>query len=238
MLQFGRAWADKKQLFTFFILSNSPLSDITYNKGSQFIELYYSGRSAWNEETETLLFPSDGETPVQNLKEDSALVKAYYEISKLSAFEMPNLPQFEPDQCTSHAAMCCWPRDRQANDNNGNCKTPYDEDCVDKDVADNTDLCYVELGHAPYSSGVDANGFSLFPNDNNNGEGAIHCHGFAWALDDQEVLSRYKANNLFYVSMYDHMYTRGYVENIPGSPMCGCVEDVSSYYVLLRVHIN
>mmetsp|Transcript_614 Transcript_614/g.699 ORF Transcript_614/g.699 Transcript_614/m.699 type:complete len:819 (-) Transcript_614:14-2470(-) len=24
--------------------------------------------------------------------------------------------------------------------------------------------------------------------------------------------------------MYDHMYQRGYVENIPGSPMCGCVE--------------
>ena len=149
-------------------------------------------------------------------------------MSKVAAFEMPDLPQFEPSQCASHAAMCCWPRDRQANDNNGNCKKPYDENCVDKDVADNTDLCYVELGHAPYSSGVDANGFSLFPKDNNNGEGPIHCHGFAWATEDQEVLSRYKANNLFYVSMYDHMYTRGYVENIPGSPMCGCVEDVSS----------
>jgi len=26
------------------------------------------------------------------------------------------------------------------------------------------------------------------------------------------------------VSMYDHMYQRGYVRNVPGAPMCGCVE--------------
>ena len=112
------------------LLSFSPISDVTYNKGSQFIELYYSGRSTWNEETETLLFPSDGETAIQNLKTDSTAVKAYYEISKVAPFEMPDLPQFEPSECTAHAAMCCWPRDRQAKDNNGNCKTPYDENCV------------------------------------------------------------------------------------------------------------
>jgi hypothetical protein len=35
--------------------------------------------------------------------------------------------------CTTNAAMCCWPKDRQANDNNGNCATPYDENCVNKD---------------------------------------------------------------------------------------------------------
>jgi len=31
---------------------------------------------------------------------------------------------------------------------------------------------------------------------------------------------------LFYVSMYDHMSKRGYVRNIPGSPMCACVEQM------------
>ena len=34
---------------------------------------------------------------------------------------------------------------------------------------------------------------------------------------------RYAANKLFYyVSMYEHMYQRGYVRNVPGAPMCGC----------------
>merc|ERR1712113_372150 len=36
----------------------------------------------------------------------------------------------------------------------------------------------------------------------------------------------FKGNNLFYVSMYDHLYTRGYVEEVQGAPMCGCVENM------------
>jgi len=31
---------------------------------------------------------------------------------------------------------------------------------------------------------------------------------------------------LFYISMYDHLYTRGYSRNVPGAPMCGCVENM------------
>ena len=114
--------------------------------------------------------------------------------------------------------MCCWPKDRQANNGNGNCATPYDENCVDKDVADNTK----DLQAGDASSCFDsASGFGVHPEDNKNGEGAIHCHGFAWADDEYETTARYKSNNLFFVSMYDHMYQRGYVKNIPGMPMCG-----------------
>ena len=189
------------------------------------MEVFYSGHASWNEETETLLYPSDGEEPAQVLKDDAAKVKEYYDVSRESAFKLPDLPQFDPAVCTSHAAQCCWPRDRQANDNNGNCKTPYDSDCVDKDVADNTDLCYNDLSDAPYTNQIEANGFTVFDE-----EGPIHCHGFAWSNDEQETLSRYKGNALFFVSMYDHMYVRGYAENVPGSPMCGCVEHVSNLH--------
>ena len=160
------------------------------------------------------------------LKEDAAKVREYYDISRQAIFQFPELPQFDPSVCTAHAAQCCWPRDRQANDNNGNCADPYDENCVDKDVADNTDLCYNELHLSPYSNHIEADGFTVF-----DSEGPIHCHGFAWSTDEQETLSRYKANALFFVSMYDHMYQRGYVENVPGSPMCGCVEHVSTVYM-------
>lgn len=41
-----------------------------------------------------------------------------------------------------------------------------------------------------------------------------------------EAGARYRGNNLFYISMYDHMYKRGYVRNVPGAPMCGCVENM------------
>jgi hypothetical protein len=136
------------------------------------------------------------------------------------------LTNFDDATCTMNAAMCCWPKDRQANDNNGNCAKPYDLNCVDKDPADNTDLCYVDMEDGSASNEFGGDGFAVFPGDNNGGEGAIHCHGFAWANDEYDSISRYKANNLFYVSMYDHMYQRGYVENIPGAPMCGCLDQM------------
>ena len=100
----------------------------------QFLKLYYSGRGAWNEETETLLFPSNGTAPAQNLKESAYKVKEIFELAKQSVFEMPELEQFKPERCSAHAVKCCWPRDRQAGDNNGNCNSPYDSNCVDKDA--------------------------------------------------------------------------------------------------------
>lgn len=63
------------------------------------------------------------------------------------------------------------------------------------------------------SSSYAKDGLSFFPL---NVEGSVHCHGFAWSEDEMEADARYKANNLFYVSMYDHMYKRGYVRNVPG----------------------
>jgi len=119
--------------------------------------------------------------------------------------------------------MCCWRADRQANDNYGNCATPYDTNCVDSDPGDNTDLCAVDMARSTTSSHV-TDGFAYFLGDNNGGEGAIHCHGLAWGNDMMETDARFRANNLFYVSMYDHMHNRGYVRNVPEAPMCGCVE--------------
>ena len=202
---------------------HSTLEDISYDEGSQFLKLYYSGLGPWNEETQPLHLPSDGEKPIQVIKQDAAKVKHYYDnVSTSAMFKMSDLFQFDPEVCTSHTAQCCWPRDRQADDNNGDCATPYDSNCIDKDVADNTDLCYSELAKTPYANDIDANGFSMF-----DGEGPVHCHRCVWSSNKQETTSRYKANALFFISMYDHMHQRGYVGNIPGSPMCGCVEHVS-----------
>ena len=50
--------------------------------------------------------------------------------------------------------------------------------------------------------------------------------GFAWAEDANDPSSVYRGNSLFYVSLYDHMYTRGYVKNIPSAPMCACAEQM------------
>ena len=213
------------------IILYSTFDEIAKDEGSSFVKDYYNGGTHWNGETETLLHPSDGTTPEQVLKTDAATVYAYYGNAQRKPFIWPNeLTQFNLEECKLKAAQCCWPQDRQANDNNGNCAKAYDTNCVDKDPGDNTDLCMVDLSYAPDNNFVSASGYTVFPGDNGNGEGAIHCHGFAWTNDDMDYYTRYKANNLFYVSMYDHMYQRGYVRNIAGAPMCGCLEKVRVRY--------
>lgn len=189
----------------------------------KFEQAFYNGHSKWVEEVETTYESADG-TATSVLREDAAYVNAFYQgDGSYSQVTMPPLENFE--QCDSNAVMCCWPKDRQAADNNGNCnRNTYSENCVDKDPADNTNLCFVDMEKGTFASGFNSGGLVEFPGDGDNGEGAIHCHGYAWANDEYDPISRYRANNLFYVSMYDHMHQRGYVENIPGAPMCGCVE--------------
>jgi len=117
------------------------------------------------------------------------------------------------DTCQFQSYMCCFGRDRQSNDDNGNCGN---NDCDDADPGDNSNLCFTEPSNTPYFGQI---------------EDDIHCHGLAWADDSNDLISRFKVNNFFFVSMYDHMYTRGYVEPaVTGGPdelaMCGCIEDM------------
>merc|ERR1712232_878558 len=183
------------------------------------IEEYFDGGTILNEERQ-YTDAAGNETWV--LKDDFNKINKFYEKAALrDLIEYPNdMKNFE--ECEVRAAYCCWIQDRQAGDNNGNCDTPYDKDCVDADPGDNTDLCYVDMEYGAASSHI-AGGFAVFPDDE---EGDIHCHGFAWGNDAEDLDTRYKGNNLFYVSMYDHFYQRGYVRGVPGAPMCGCAEQM------------
>ena len=108
--------------------------------------------------------------------------------------------------------MCCFGRDRQSNDNTGDCAN---YDCTDQGLADNSNLCFTDFPE-----------IISFPNES---EGAIHCHAVACGADLNGLEVQFKYNNIFYVSMYDHMYTRGHVEKtVPNDyvPMCGCIEDI------------
>ena len=127
-------------------------------------------------------------------------------------------------KCKNQAVMCCWPRDRQCGDNNGNCDT---NGCEDSDPADNTNLCFLprddkfsKREHVATERGT----IDIFAGES---EGDMHCHGFMWDEDPNNAQTKYIGNNFYYVSMYDHLYTRGYVENIPTQEMCGCIEEMA-----------
>merc|ERR1712174_148255 len=44
--------------------------------------------------------------------------------------------------------------------------------------------------------------------------------------DESEADYRFRANDLFFVSMSDHLHDRGYVRAVQGAPMCACVENM------------
>jgi len=215
-----------------------PYGDIT-GRGPQFDREHYAGGGEWNYEVET----AAGE---DRLKVDAARVDdIFYYQAQRQPIEFPtNIESFNPyvedgsnvinnivdtDGCDLNAAYCCFVQDRQAGDNNGNCAAPYEHHCWDRDPADNTNICYVDHRRSAKSSRVDS-GFSVFgdlANNKENIEGAVHCHGFAWGDDPLSTDNVYKGNLLFYLSMYDHLTQRGYVRNVPGSPMCACAENMA-----------
>lgn len=212
-----------------------PYAEIS-RKGAQFDNEHYAGGGEWNYEIET----ASGE---DRLAVDAARVDdIYYYEAQRKVIEFPEyIESFNPhnpdtvinsiqdlDGCDLNAAYCCFAQDRQAGDNNGNCATPYEYNCVDKDPADNANICYVDHTRSSKSSHVDS-GFSIYvQGGKENIEGPVHCHGFTWPDNDPlHQDSILKGNLLFYVSMYDHMTQRGYVRNIPGSPMCACAENMA-----------
>lgn len=202
------------------------------NKGTdyEFEKRYFDGKSSWNEQVETLYGPNGIGVSSYNLELDSRTIQTFQNgLSSTEQVEFPTtLSNFA--SCQSNAAYCCFVTDRQANDGNGNCASPYDSNCVDKDPGDNTDLCFVDHSRGVMSTKVNSTGENIYSRDDDNNsnraEGPIHCHGFGWANDANDYTSRYKGNNLHFVSMFDHFRQRGYVRNVPGAPMCACAEQV------------
>jgi len=183
--------------------------------GDRFMKNYIKGDTFLNLETGNFQGDTEGSTPetIQAGEE----IAAFYEEGSQHTRMVANFPSDATsfENCALNSIMCCFGRDRQFGDNNGNCNR---NDCDDADPADNSNLCYTEPSNTP------------FPQDK---EGDVHCHGLAWADDENDFSARLKYNNFFYVSLYDHMYTRGYVQemtfdqDIPDTvPMCGCVEDM------------
>jgi len=204
------------------------------------LEEYYNGQGILNDETGNFQqttsrflkrpdkFNYIGTDPRQNdhyaTSEASYVageaIDAFYKNEASSKYlTAPTVP-FEGNCPVTNAAVCCFGRDRQYFDNNGNCVTG---DCAGADPGDNSDLCWTDT----------AAGLFAYPEDTS--EGDIHCHGLAWGSEENagDVNTNARWNNLLYVSLYDHLYTRGYADSLTDNPliagevpMCGCVEDM------------
>jgi len=188
-------------------IGNSTFNQIDSEFTNAFMEEYVDGQTHLNLETGNF----QGNCVEDRDGEIGENIAAF----RMDQAQKTRLQGFAPLQsCEGQAIMCCFGRDRQFGDNNGNCKIESQGGCEDADPADNSNLCKTDT--------------QSYPNDDPP-ENDIHCHGLAWGEDMNDFSRHLMFNNFFYVSLYDHMYTRGYVERtIPDDPddfrMCDCVE--------------
>jgi hypothetical protein len=200
------------------------------SEGNQFQKEFFDGNKWPNDQRQT----KDNHGVVKNVLEHEAyrILETYEGAAQKKIIAWPgSLPNFqyvdpatdEIQGCALTAAMCCWIQDRQV-DGAGDCDAEHDENCVDADPEGNTDVCYVDMSRAQQSNHVAA-GFAIFDGAGNE-EGKAYCHGFAWSADENNASHRYKGNALFHVAMYENLYTNGYARNVPGAPMCGCMEQM------------
>jgi len=160
-------------------------------------------------------------TPQRSVDGGKAILDLYERDLSNRFLSSPSFSKMEGGCPATNAAVCCWSRDRQYHDNSGNCNSQGL--CRNGNPGDNTDLCWT----------TDSND-GIFPYPTQETEGPMHCHGYSWSDGDFSETTQH--NNLFFVSMYDHLYKRGYVQSITQNefqpiegdsvPMCGCVEDM------------
>ena len=109
-------------------------------------------------------------------------------------------PDADGGSCQMNTAMCCFVENINADD-----------------FVDNSDTCRHDLSESQQSNHVKS-GWGIF-----SGEEATHCVGFTWEEGTDSGV--YKGNSLFYSSLYQTAMN-GYIGNVPGAPMCACLEQM------------
>jgi len=107
------------------------------------------------------------------------------------------------DNCHVGAAMCCFVGSR-----------------TNTEPTDNSDVCYVDMKKSKRTAHV-LDGYSIYGDSRED----LYCEGFAWDNKDGGSLSNaLKGNALFKVGFADNMFLNGNVEQVPGAPLCGCMD--------------
>jgi len=184
-----------------------PFEKVT-NKGRQFDLEFFNGGGEYN----------NIEKQGQTLGDQTVRLKAVADnVLSSKIISWPHdMPSFNlTESCSAQAVTCCWTNDKY-DVGDGSCNSPTG--CIDKEPLDNTDVCSVDMSKSRRASRV-YEGVAFYPG---NAEGDVNCHGFAWGEEDE----MFKGNALFHVAMQKGLMENGYVHNVPGAPMCGCVENM------------
>jgi len=89
------------------------------------------------------------------------------------------------------------------------------------DLEDNAEMCALDLTEAKKSNHIKARSFTVY---GTQAADDTYCSGFAY--EEDSFSEKVKYNTFFHMAMTTNLYENGFVKNIPGAPLCGCVEQM------------
>merc|ERR550539_144898 len=183
------------------------LSD-TIGKGPQFLKNFLDGGTTWNDNYE--------ENGNYKLSEDAAVIGTVD--SKSSVFATPDggtsayYPKYFSnffhkggEECPLGDIECCYTGSREASN-------PFTA---------NAEMCALDMSGAAQSNHIKARSMTYY---NANSSDQAYCTGFAYENDSFGDAVKY--NTLFHLAMETNLSQKALVKNIPGAPLCGCVEQM------------
>ena len=112
----------------------SNWQDVNFDFTTTFMTSFMNGGTYLNLETGNLKTAEVDDYPTSDASRDAAEdINQYYKGGLIKSTLLEDISSF--GECEYQTVMCCWGRDRQSNDNNGNCAAT---DCDNSEPADNT----------------------------------------------------------------------------------------------------
>jgi len=198
--------------------ARTPSLDLSMaiNKGPQFLKNFLDGGTTWNDNYE-----ANGKYV---LSEDAAIIPALSSAEAVNTvFSAPNDGAndkydqyfsnfYNGDQeCRTGVIECCYTASRLPPNQTG--------------LENNAKMCALDLTLAAKSNHIQSPAFRpSFTYYGTKAEDDTYCSGFAY--DNNSFGDAVKYNTLFHMAMQTNLYVNNYVKNIPGAPMCGCLEQM------------
>lgn len=191
------------------------LSD-AIGEGPQFLKNFLDGGTTWNDNYE-----ANGKYV---LSEDAAIIRTLSDTrAKTTVFSAPDGGANDKydkyfsnfyngdKECRLGVIECCYTASRNPDKSVG--------------LENNAEMCALDLTLAAKSNHIQSPAFRpSFTYYGTQDQDDSYCSGFAYEEDSFGDSVKY--NTLFHMAMVTNLYEKKYVKNIPGAPMCGCVEQM------------
>jgi len=187
----------------------------TLGKGPQFLKNFVDGGTTWNDNY------ADSEIDgLYELAVDAAVIPSLSDDSSSTVFGTPDggtSAHYEryfsnfysgEKECQLGVIECCYTSSRKSATGR-------------TDLEDNAEMCALDLTGAKKSNHIKARSFTSYGTQDSDD---TYCSGFAY--EEDSFSDRVKYNTWFHMAMTKNLYENGFVKNIPGAPLCGCVEQM------------